>query len=215
EVLHPPDEFPALGQAAQGNIQQVTTAELKNFTLQTQLSQEMTYLSLFVLGMARRAAGDWEGAIARFSNALDQRGEQPSSGLNQSLVHFYRGLAYLSKGDHEHALADFNQTLTLQPTLAVAYANRAPIFLAKGDFSQGLADANQALTLKPDWALGYNNRGIVYLNLQDYDRAIADFSQMLKLLVEAKDSSQTKRPSTTQIGTMSQSDRELPLVYFI
>ena len=167
----------------------------------------MTYLSLFVLGMARRAAGDGKGAIARFSDALGQTAE-PSSSLNHSVVYFSRGVTYLFKGDSDHALADLNQAIKLQPTFAEAYVNRGLIYVAKGDYSQALADANQALQLKPDLAIAYNNRGLIYLQRDDYDRAIDDFSQALKLLVGATDSSKTIRPDGSQLGTFNRSDRD-------
>src|SRR5262249_51609024 len=96
EVLNPPKGFPKLGQAASGHIQQAPIADLTSGNLQLRLRNEMAYLSLFVLGMARRAAGDAEGAIARFSDTLGQTIE-PSSSLNHSLVYFYRGTTYLFK----------------------------------------------------------------------------------------------------------------------
>jgi tetratricopeptide (TPR) repeat protein len=213
QVLRRPQELIELGQATRGSIQQATIADLKNFTLQTRLSNEMTYLSLFVLGMTRHAAGDWEGAIARFSDALGQKTE-PSSSLNQSLVYFYRGVAYLFKGDSDRALADLNQAITLKPTVAEAYANRLLIHLAKGDDRQALADASQAIQLKPNLALAYNNRGIIYLQTGDYDQAIADFSQTLTLLVDATASSKASRPDGSQLGAFNLDDRDVPVVNF-
>jgi TIR domain len=91
EVLNPPKELPELGHTASGTIQQASIADLKSFTLQSRLSNEMSYLSLFVLGMARRAAGDGKGAIDRFSDALSEKTE-PSSTLNRSVVYFPVGL---------------------------------------------------------------------------------------------------------------------------
>ena len=73
EVLHPPKYLPELKQNARGNIQQAAIADLKSFTLQTRLSTEMNYLRLFTLGLTRFAAGDQAGAIARFSDALNQK----------------------------------------------------------------------------------------------------------------------------------------------
>jgi hypothetical protein len=83
--------LPELGHTASGTIQQASIADLKSFTLQSRLSNEMSYLSLFVLGMARRAAGDGKGAIDRFSDALSEKTE-PSSTLNRSVVYFTVGL---------------------------------------------------------------------------------------------------------------------------
>jgi tetratricopeptide (TPR) repeat protein len=217
EVLRPPKELPAeMGQATAGRTPPAPMADLKNFSLQSRLSNEMTYLSMFVLGMTRRAAGDGKGAIARFSDALGQTTE-PSSRLNQSVVYFYRGSTYLFEGDADRALADLNQAITLQPALAEAYANRTVIYLAKGDYSRALADANQVLNQQPDLAVAYNNRGLIYLQTNDYDRAIADFDQTLKLLVNDKDDSDASnaiRPDGSQLGAVNPSDREFTAVNF-
>ena len=213
EVLRPPKALPDLGRAARGGVQQAATAELKSFTLQTRLSNEMTYLSLFVLGMARDAAGDGEGAIARFNDALGQASE-PSSSLNHSVVYFFRGVTYLFRGDSDHALADFSQAIKLQPKLVEAYVNRSSIYIDKGDYSQSLADSNQALQLKPDLPVGYNNRGLFYLHTKDYDRAIADFSQTLKLLVST-DSSKKVRLDGSQLGRINRISSDVPVFSFI
>lgn len=213
EVLRSPKDLPELGQTAKGNIQQAAIADLKSFTLQTRLSNEMSYLSLFTLGMARRAAGDWEGAIARFSDALSQKTESSSS-LNQSLVYFYRGSAYLLKGDYNRALADLNQAIKRQPNFVEAHAIRVIGYLAKGEYNRALADANLAIKLKPDMALAYDNRGLIYLATGDYNRAIADFNQTLKLLPAADHASDSIHADGSQVGTLKLSDSGVSVVNF-
>jgi hypothetical protein len=93
EVLRPLEHLFELGPEAKGQVQTMPVAELESFTLQTRLSAEMAYLTLFSVGMARYAAEDWDGAIARFSDALSQTAERVAA-LDQSRIHFYRGNAY-------------------------------------------------------------------------------------------------------------------------
>lgn len=215
EVLRPPKDLPELGKTARGNIQQAAIADLKSFSLQTRLSNEMSYLSLFTLGMVRRAAGDLEGAINRFSDALNQNTES-SSGLDQSLIYFYRGNAYLPKGDYDRALVDLNQSIKLQPTLAEAYANRALVHMVKNDYTQALADANQAVKLKPDLAIAHNNRGVIYATTSNYDRAIADFSQTLKLIPETSNTARSDLTNSSQLRSFNLNDnREIPIAGFL
>jgi tetratricopeptide (TPR) repeat protein len=202
EVLHPPKYLPELKQNARGNIQQAAIADLKSFTLQTRLSTEMNYLSLFTLGMTRFAAGDQAGAIARFSDALNQKTDSSSS-LNQSLVYFYRGTGYLQKGEYNLALADFTQTIKLYPNFAEAYNNRGLIYLTTGKYDQAIADFTQAIKLHPNFAEAHNNRGIIYLTTGKYDQAIADFNQTLKLLPKDKDAVRTLHPNDSQLKKMS------------
>jgi len=213
EVLRPPKDLPKLGQTARGNVQQAAVADLKSFALQTRLSNEMSYLSLFTLGMVRRAAGDWEGAIARFSDALNQKTEASSS-LNQSLIYFYRGSGYLLKGEYGLTLADFNQTIKLQPTLAEAYANRVLLYMVKNDYIHALADANQAIKLKPDLALAFNNRGVVYAATGNYDGAISDFSQTIKLIPKDEKAA-SDRSNGSQLNPFDSKDRTIPIATFL
>jgi tetratricopeptide (TPR) repeat protein len=213
EVLRPPKALPELGQTAKGQLQQAALADLKSFMLQPRLSNEMSYLSLFTLGMTRYAAADWDGAIDRFSSALSQHVERTTA-LDQSLVYFQRGSVYLRKGAYDLALTDLAQAIKLQPKLTGAYATRMLIYLNKGDYKRALADVNQAIKLQPDFALAHNNRGIVYVNVGDYDQAIADFSQALKLMPAKADSASTLRSEGRQLGTFLGGDREVPIVNF-
>ncbi|MFB0535167.1 MAG: tetratricopeptide repeat protein [Anaerolineae bacterium] len=181
EVLRSPEYMPALGPEAKGQVRIKAVAELESFTLQTYLSAEMAYLSLFTVGMVRYAAQDWDGAIARLSNALSQTVE-PVPALDQSTVYFYRGLAYYCKGDYDRAIADYDQTIRLQPNCdACAYNNRGNAYADKGDLDRAIADYDQAIQLQPDLAAAYNNRGTAYGQKGDYDRAIADFDWAIKL----------------------------------
>jgi hypothetical protein len=58
EVLRTLTDFPELGETAKGTPQQAAIAELvgAGLPLQTRLSNEMSYLSLFTVGMVRNAA---------------------------------------------------------------------------------------------------------------------------------------------------------------
>jgi tetratricopeptide (TPR) repeat protein len=185
EVLRPPKELPELGQAARGNIQQAAVADLKSFTLQTRLSNEMTYLSLFTLGVSRYAAADLDGAISRFNDALSQLVERTSV-LDQSLVYLYRGSAYLQKDDYERAFADLDQSIKLQPDFAPAYIKRGIAYFFTGELDRALADYTQALRLQPDFALTYGVRCELYQKKEDYEHAITDCSQSLKLQPDAR-----------------------------
>jgi tetratricopeptide (TPR) repeat protein len=178
EVLKPPKHLPQLGQTASGMVQTPAIAELKSFTLQTRLSKEMAYLSLFTLGMTRYTASEWDEAIARFSAALSQIAERTTV-LDRSIVYFYRGCAYIAKGNYDSAIADYNQAIKLNPHFEL-YFNRGSAYGIKGNYDRAIADFNQSLKLQPE-ALTYNNRGFAYLYKGEYDRAVADFNKALEL----------------------------------
>ena len=180
EMLRPPEYMPELRPEAKGQVQTMAVAELEGFALQTRLSAEMAYLSLFSVGMARFAAEDWDGAIARFGDALSQTTECIPA-LDWSTTYFYRGRAYYNEGDYDRAIADFDQAIQLQPDDAAAYNNRGLAYAHKGDYDRAIADYDQAIQLQPDLAEAYSNRGNAYADKGDYDRAIADYDQAIQL----------------------------------
>jgi hypothetical protein len=79
EVLRPPPEIPEFGPDVQGDRQVVPIAQLNSFSLQAKLSEQMTSLTLFTIGLLRYSKKDWTGAVSSFSDALQRTGnEMPS-----------------------------------------------------------------------------------------------------------------------------------------
>jgi tetratricopeptide (TPR) repeat protein len=179
EVLKPPDKFPKLEKTARGEAQTLAIAELKSFKLQTRLSNQMSYLTLFTLGMVQYAKHDWDGAIDRFKLALDKL-KEPVTTLGQEAVYFYLGSAHSNKSDYKNAVADYTQALQLKPDSADIYHNRGLAYSRLGKYPQAIADYNQALKLQPD-SKAYYNRGDAYLKQRKYPQALADYNQALKL----------------------------------
>src|SRR5262245_18189420 len=92
---------------------------------------------------------------------------QPDLATNPAEAAFQRGVAALTKGAYDQAIADFTETLRLTPNRVEAYHNRGEAYRLKGDYDQALADYTQALTINPDYAKAYYARGIVYSNKGD------------------------------------------------
>jgi tetratricopeptide (TPR) repeat protein len=134
-----------------------TTLEIESFTVQMQLSKEMTYLTLLTMGMVRLLAGDYDGAIERLSRALD-RGNAPSQMVNKSYLYIARGLAYQLKayfrGDSfqsfERAVADFTQSTLLDSQDIAGYLLLGLACLQSNQLDKALDAANKAIALKPD-----------------------------------------------------------------
>lgn len=59
-----------------------------------------------------------------------------------------RGKAFAEKGDWDHAIADFNEAIRLNPKDAEAFSGRAAAYEAKGDLVRAAADRDSALHLK-------------------------------------------------------------------
>jgi tetratricopeptide (TPR) repeat protein len=138
-------------------------------------------------GLPRVAAADeWDScvklsddlAVAGCSRAIDSR-----QYTDRSLARLYarRGGAYAAQGDFNRAVADYNESMRIDPTYPAAYLNRGNAWFHRGDFDRAIADYNQAIQLDPQYGTAYMNRGSALGAKGDFDRAIADFDQAIQL----------------------------------
>jgi tetratricopeptide (TPR) repeat protein len=113
------------------------------------------YSTLMSQGHTDINNGDYNGAIAAFSDAmrLDPK---------NALAFTNRGVAYERKGDMDRAIADYSEAIRLNPNYALASSNRGIAYARKGDNDRAIADFNEAIRLDPKNVLAFANRGIAY-----------------------------------------------------
>jgi tetratricopeptide (TPR) repeat protein len=100
-----------------------------------------------------------------------------------------RGLAYIAKGNHDRAIADFTAAITDADDMENYYA-RALAYQRKGDPDRAIADFTSVMTQTlsnyrddafPDIHYGaLYGRGMAYSDKGDFDRSIADFSDVIE-----------------------------------
>jgi tetratricopeptide (TPR) repeat protein len=93
-------------------------------------------------GVARTKLGQYEGAIADFTRAIE---------LHPSRADLYnaRAWAYLKAGKSGHGLPDAERALQLNPAFAAALDTRGQILEALGRHEEAIADFRRALALDP------------------------------------------------------------------
>jgi len=163
-------------------------AKLKSFEIQTQLSKEMSYLTLFTIGLVRYEAEDYEGAVARFDKALGFLPDAEQTIAQDPAIdtlHFYSGNAYYYEGELDKAITNYNRALQFNRELIEAYNNRGITYSDKGELDLAIADYNLALPIDSEYVSAYNNRGIVYRKKGELDLAIADYNQALNINPES------------------------------
>ena len=82
-------------------------------------------------GLAYRSKGDFDRAIADYSEAIR---------LDPKLAAAYnnRGNAYKNKGDFDRAIADLSEAIRLDPKLASAYNDRGNAYGARGNIGRAI-----------------------------------------------------------------------------
>ena len=98
-----------------------------------------------------------------------------------AIAFFLRGKAYGAKGDSEHALADLNQAIQLNPKYAGAYAERAARYMQSKDYQAALRDLAMAIKLEPNQATPWAYQGDALYATGQEQQAIASFEQAIKL----------------------------------
>jgi tetratricopeptide (TPR) repeat protein len=117
-----------------------------SLVIKESISGDMGLITLLLLGVIRYEAKDYDGAILRFSRALEQKNSSQIVDYQANLL-LMRGRAYIYKGDNDRAIADYNKAIELDPKHAVAYYNRGIAYSDKGDNDHAIADFRKSLEL--------------------------------------------------------------------
>jgi len=100
---------------------------------------------------------------------------------NRAVALINRGMAYAGKKDYDRAIADFNDAIKINPSLAIAYNNRGSAVQSKGDYDRAIADYSEAIKIDPNYAVAYSNRGNLFEAKGRREEAIADFRRALAI----------------------------------
>lgn len=157
-------------------------------------------------GWARQQAGDLEGAVADYTQAialmpedglsLNNRGsayrdlgrfdealrdhDRAVALLDSPMTWYNRGLDRAAMGAHAAAVADFDRAVALAPGAAAPLVARGKSRTAMGD-SGARADFDRAIELDPAGAEAYFQRGVFHGRAGDMAAAIDDFSRAVAL----------------------------------
>ncbi len=92
-----------------------------------------------------------------------------------------RGQLYAQNEEYDKAIADFNESIRLNPNNLYAYLFRGVSYNLKGNFDQGIADLTQAIRLNPNYDELYFQRGAAYYQKGENDLAMADWEKTLRI----------------------------------
>jgi len=111
--------------------------------------------------------GDTGASIAACTQII-QASEETTT--NRAIAYYVRAGAYKTKGDNDHAVADYTKAIEANAHYADAYAGRGIVHQIKGDNEDAIADYTKAIEIDPRYASAYLGRGMVYRLLGDSDQ---------------------------------------------
>ena len=125
-------------------------------------------------GLAYKRKGQWDRAIADYSEAIRLKSDDAQVFNN-------RGNAYFHKGQLDRAIKDYDDAIRLQPDLAEAFSNRGNVYRKKGRFDRAIKDYDDAIRFKPDNAQVFADRGLAYEKKGEPSQALLDFEKAYAL----------------------------------
>ena len=159
-------------------------------------------------GALRTSLGDFAGAIADHTKALELDPTLIASWGDRALAHWkkgnladaaadaskaieldprrvfawiMRGSVRASQGDYAGAIADETRAIEIDPRVADGWRNRALARGWSGDTAGEIADETRAIALSPENATAWSNRGLARGKQGDLEGAIADLTRATEL----------------------------------
>lgn len=134
------------------NLQDYSSA-IKDYTQAIAL-QPNFLMAYHYRGMVRFKMEDLYGALSDFTKALDLgRGvsmeikQAKEFGLNSSGLFFCRAAVYQKLGEYDKAVADYSQSLLIDPSNAKAYFNRGAAYIKLAEYKKAQQDMIRAVEL--------------------------------------------------------------------
>jgi tetratricopeptide (TPR) repeat protein len=130
--------------------------------------------SHFESGKQHYSKGDWDKAIAEYSEAIRL---DPSFG--RALIH--RAVAKLQKADNTGAIDDCTAAIRLNPNEPWAFYNRGNARVALQQEEEAIKDLTEAIRLAPNTSVFFAVRGCAFAELGKNRDAISDCSEAIRL----------------------------------
>ncbi len=100
---------------------------------------------------------------------------------NQAHNYFQQGIKKAETGDLNGAMANYTQTIQLNPNYTQAYKKRGDVLYNQGYYQEAVEDYTKVIRLNPKDDKAYNHLGNAHSRLQDYKQALEDYTQAIKL----------------------------------
>ncbi|WP_017655037.1 tetratricopeptide repeat protein [Fortiea contorta] len=101
--------------------------------------------------------------------------------IHQAEVYYQQGLICEQKSDYLGAIANYDQTININPNHGKVYHKRGWCYYQLGDYEAAIADYDQAIRINPHVALNYLHRADARSLMGDNQGAIEDYTEAIKI----------------------------------
>lgn len=94
------------------------------------------------------------------------------------------GVAYISQGQYDLAISDFNKAIELRNINPTSYYNRGNAYYSKGQYDLAIKDLSKAIELHNRNEIFYYNRAKAYKSNGQDDLASKDLNKAIEIAVD-------------------------------
>lgn len=120
-------------------------------------------------------------AIAKYNEAMADYNKVLELSPGESQAYYYRGLCKFNLALYADALPDLTLSIKYDPQNANGYYWRGYTYYFQQKYVAALEDFTKTLTLSPEFAEGFYIRGLTHYTLEDYAKGLADFIEARRL----------------------------------
>jgi tetratricopeptide (TPR) repeat protein len=121
------------------------------------------------------------GSLVPLNHAEAYFSKQIEANPRDAFAFLMRGMVRFENDDIEHACADVDQALRLDPKYVPALVERAYLWQCRSRLDLALADVNQAIQLDSQNSYAYVERGVFHFEMKDHSKALRDFEHAIRL----------------------------------
>jgi len=152
----------------------------KTLAVELGSAREQVSAGCFRRGRQREYNGDWDGAIAAYTEAAEYRSKDEGD-LLLADAHGRWAAALQAEGRWDDAIAEDTKAIERNPKSAQAYLNRGNLWKIKGDLGKAIADYTAAIDCSPQYAYAYAGRSALRQAMGDATGAAADHAKVVEL----------------------------------
>jgi tetratricopeptide (TPR) repeat protein len=155
---------------------------------------------------ARKAAGDFDGAIADITQLLEI-----DPNLRTARMYAVRSALWGEKESWDKAEADLSEAIRLEPNNAEYFEVRADVREEAGDIEGAIEDLTRMMEIKPEGrtAFDYFNRALLWEKQDKWKEAAGDYAKALELDPDDEDYRRWRIEALEKAGDFSTAIEEL------